>query len=69
LAVVLAFMPLFDVLGYDFCFALGLAAALAASTSGRAWSPSGAGRDARGPAAPVRGALRRRGGAAGRCRC
>ena len=30
LAVVLAFVPLFDVLGYDFCFALGLAAALAA---------------------------------------
>jgi hypothetical protein len=30
LAVVLAFMPLFDVLGYDFSFALGLAAALAA---------------------------------------
>jgi hypothetical protein len=29
-AVVLAFVPLFDVLGYDFCFALGLAAALAA---------------------------------------
>src|SRR5689334_5913886 len=29
LAVVLAFVPLFDVLGYDFCFALGLAAALA----------------------------------------
>jgi hypothetical protein len=56
LAVVLAFIPLFDVLGYDFCFALGLAAALAASTSGRAWSPSGAGRDARGAAAPVRGA-------------
>jgi hypothetical protein len=30
LAVVLAFVPLFDVLGYDFSFALGLAAALAA---------------------------------------
>jgi hypothetical protein len=30
LAVVLQFVPLFDVLGYDFCFALGLAAALAA---------------------------------------
>ncbi|HEY7372982.1 MAG TPA: hypothetical protein VIF57_12535 [Polyangia bacterium] len=30
LAVVLAFVPLFDVLGYDFCFALGIAAALAA---------------------------------------
>jgi hypothetical protein len=30
LAVVLAFMPLFDVLGYDFSFALGLAASLAA---------------------------------------
>ena len=30
LAGVLAFVPLFDVLGYDFCFALGLAAALAA---------------------------------------
>jgi hypothetical protein len=29
LAVVLAFVPLFDVLGYDFCFAVGLAAALA----------------------------------------
>jgi hypothetical protein len=30
LAVLLAFVPLFDVLGYDFCFALGLVAALAA---------------------------------------
>jgi len=30
LAVVLAFIPLVDVLGYDFCFVLGLAAALAA---------------------------------------
>jgi hypothetical protein len=30
LAVALQFVPLFDVLGYDFCFALGLAAALAA---------------------------------------
>ncbi|HMF43209.1 MAG TPA: hypothetical protein VKQ32_21205, partial [Polyangia bacterium] len=30
LAVVLAFIPLFDVLGYDFSFALGLAAAVAA---------------------------------------
>jgi hypothetical protein len=30
LAVVLAFVPLFDVLGYDFCFALGLLAGLAA---------------------------------------
>ncbi len=30
LAVVLSFIPLFDVLGYDFCFAIGLAAALAA---------------------------------------
>jgi hypothetical protein len=29
-AAVLAFVPLFDVLGYDFCFALGLGAALAA---------------------------------------
>jgi hypothetical protein len=34
LAVVLAFVPLFDVLGYDFCFALGLAAALAAADVG-----------------------------------
>jgi len=30
LAIVLAFVPLFDVLGYDFCFALGLATAVAA---------------------------------------
>jgi hypothetical protein len=35
LAVVLAFIPLFDVLGYDFCFALGLAAALAAVDIGQ----------------------------------
>src|SRR6185436_6801092 len=35
LAVVLAFVPLFDVLGYDFSFALGLAAALAAVDVGQ----------------------------------
>ena len=35
LAVVLDFVPLFDVLGYDFSFALGLAAALAAVDVGQ----------------------------------